>query len=248
MDFKWQHLKNDSFQQNLQPMTPKKVAISWSGGKDSAMMLHALKQQKDVEVVGLFSTFNQESQRINLHEVHINLLEKQAKAANLLFWRIPLPPKAKNEVYEGAHLALFQQLQSRYGIEAIAFGDIFLTPIRDYRLVLMEKAGLVATFPLWGQNTKTLLHDFKNLGMKAVFTAVDALKLSEAYLGEELTTAIAAKGIDPCGENGEYHTFVYHSPDFKAPIDYKVGKGFAEDYRPEIELKMHFRPIFPSKP
>jgi uncharacterized protein (TIGR00290 family) len=194
----------------------KKVLVSWSSGKDSAWTLHVLRQQADFEVVGLLSTVNQRFQRVAMHVTRRELLQAQAAAAGLPLWEVPLPWPCTNEKYEAAMASACAAALEK-GITAIAFGDLFLEDVRRYREERLAGTGLEPLFPIWGKDTRLLIHEMLDGGLKARIVCVDPSRLSPEFAGRDITGGWLAElpqGIDPCGENGEFHTFVYGGPMF----------------------------------
>ena len=206
-------------------MAGTKTLLSWSSGKDAAWALHVLRQMGQVEVVGLLTTTNAAFDRVAMHGVRETLLEAQAEAAGLPLWKVPLPWPCPNEAYE----ALMAQACARAvseGIEAMAFGDLFLEDVRDYRIQKLAGTGLTPLFPLWGRETGALAGEMVAGGPKAVLTCVDPRVLDAAFAGRDFDGRLLAElpsSVDPCGERGEFHTFVSDGPMFRAPIP--VGRG-----------------------
>ncbi|MCM2249490.1 MAG: adenine nucleotide alpha hydrolase [Geothrix sp.] len=206
-------------------MAGTKTLLSWSSGKDAAWALHVLRQMGQVEVVGLLTTTNAAFDRVAMHGVRETLLEAQAEAAGLPLWKVPLPWPCPNEAYE----ALMAQACARAvseGIEAMAFGDLFLEDVRDYRIQKLAGTGLTPLFPLWGRETGALAGEMVAGGLKAVLTCVDPRVLDAAFAGRDFDGRLLAElpsSVDPCGERGEFHTFVSDGPMFRAPIP--VGRG-----------------------
>ena len=209
----------------------KRVLVSWSSGKDSAWALHVLRQQPEYEIVGLLTTFNQAADRVAMHGVRRTLVEKQAAAAGLPLWPVPLPWPCSNEEYE----RLMAQACARalaQGVEYVAFGDLFLEEVRAYRIRQMAQSNLTPLFPLWGMPTDKLAREIIAAGLKAVLTCVDTRRLDRAFAGlgfdQELLANLPA-GIDPCGENGEFHSFVYAGPMFCTELTIVPGEIVSRD-------------------
>jgi uncharacterized protein (TIGR00290 family) len=206
-------------------MTRTKTILSWSSGKDAAWALHALRQSAEVEVVGLLTTTNAAFDRVAMHGVREALLEAQAEAAGLPLWKVPLPWPCPNEAYEALMAQACARAMSE-GIEAMAFGDLFLEDVRDYRIQKLAGTGLTPLFPLWGRETGALAREMVAGGLKAVLTCVDPRVLDAAFAGRDFDGRLLAElpsSVDPCGERGEFHTFVSDGPMFRAPIS--VGRG-----------------------
>jgi uncharacterized protein (TIGR00290 family) len=200
----------------------KRVLLSWSSGKDSAWTLHTLRQEQDVELVGLLTTFNDAFDRVAMHAVRRSLAEAQALAAGLPLWSVPLPWPCSNEQYA----ALMSEVIARAvreGVTHVAFGDLFLEDVRDYRIRQLEGTGVSPLFPIWSSKERTpeLARRMQAAGIKAVITCVDPKQLDRSFLGREFDAALLGDlpaSVDPCGEKGEFHTFCYSGPMFKAPL------------------------------
>ena len=209
----------------------KKVLLSWSSGKDSAWALHVLRQRADVEVTGLLTTINTNFQRVAMHGTRYELLQAQARAAGLPLWEVPLPWPCSNDVYEGAMAAACTSALQK-GIHAVAFGDLFLEEVRRYREERLRGTGLEPIFPLWGRNTHDLIHEMLDGGLRARIVCVDPAKLSGEFIGCDLEEQMLRRlpaSVDPCGENGEFHTFAYAGPMFREPIPIENGKCVTRD-------------------
>jgi len=209
----------------------KRVMLSWSSGKDSAWAWHALRQQADVDVVGLLSTINEEFDRVAMHAVRTTLLQQQAESAGLPLRLVRLPFPCSNEVYEERMGAFIATAQAD-GIEAIAFGDLYLTDVRQYRERMMEGTGITPLFPLWGQPTTELAREMIAGGLRAQITCIDPRALPASLAGQEYNCdfldALPA-GVDPCGENGEFHSFAFDGPMFSHPVEFTVGETVERD-------------------
>lgn len=209
----------------------KRIALSWSSGKDCAWALHVLRQMPDVEVVALITTFNQSANRVAMHAVRRRLVEAQAHRSALPLWPVELPWPCSNQVYE----ALMRDLCSRAvaeGINAVAFGDLFLEDVRSYRESQMQGTGLEPLFPLWGLPTRELALEMLRSGVKAKVTCVDPSKLDRSFAGREYDASFLAdlpETVDPCGENGEFHTFVTNAPVFSSPIEVRSSEIIERD-------------------
>jgi uncharacterized protein (TIGR00290 family) len=204
-----------------------KVLLSWSSGKDSAWALHILRQRADVEVVGLLTTFNEAFDRVAMHAVRRELVEVQAERAGLPLDSVMLPYPCTNAIYEERmKIAVGRAMAS--GVTHIAFGDLFLADIREYRVRLLEGSGVTPLFPIWttAERTPELAQQMLNSGLRAVLTCVDPKQLGHAFVGRQYDNELLADlpaGVDHCGERGEFHTFCYHCPDFSDPIGVNVG-------------------------
>lgn len=208
-----------------------KVALSWSSGKDSAWTLHLLRQRLDLQVVALLTTFNSEANRVAMHAVRRVLVEAQAERIGLPLWAVELPWPCSNPEYEERMRAVCQRATAE-GITAIAFGDLFLQEVRDYRIRQLQGSGLEPVFPVWQIPTEQLGRDIIAAGVKAKITCVDPSKLAKSFAGQEYDLRFLQAlppGIDPCGENGEFHTFVYDAPVFARPIEVQSGEVVERD-------------------
>ena len=209
----------------------RKVLLSWSSGKDSAWTLHVLRQDPNVEVVGLLTTINTHFHRVAMHGTRHELLKLQAAAAGLPLWEIPLPWPCSNEEYERAMAdACKKAVES--GIPAIAFGDLFLGDVRKYREDRLRGTGVDPLFPLWGRNTQDLIREMIDGGLRARIVCVDPSKISPDFAGRDLDHELLGRlpeSADPCGENGEFHTFTYAGPMFMEPIPIQSGECVTRD-------------------
>jgi uncharacterized protein (TIGR00290 family) len=202
-----------------------KTLVSWSTGKDSAWMLHVLRQRPDVTVAGLVTTINAQFDRVAMHGVRRALLQAQAEAAGLPLHVLPIPYPCPNEVYEEI-MGAFIAEQAAQGVEAMAFGDLFLEDIRRYREAKLAGTGITPLFPVWGIGTAKLARDMIAGGLVAHITCLDPRKLSPEFAGRRFDAALLAElppGIDPCGENGEFHTFASAGPMFRRAIAVTTG-------------------------
>ena len=202
-----------------------KTLLSWSTGKDSAWSLYVLRRTPGIEVAGLFTTVNAAFNRVAMHAVRRALLEAQAAAAGLPLHVIEIPWPCPNEAYE-ARMGAFVLEQKAQGVEAMAFGDLFLEDIRAYRESKLAGSGIEPLFPLWGRDTAALADEMIAGGLKAYLTCVDPRKLPAQFAGRAFDAALLAElpaGVDPCGENGEFHTCVSAGPMFTGPIAVRAG-------------------------
>ena len=212
-------------------MSTKKIMISWSTGKDSAWMLHQLQQNSEGEIAGLFCSVNLEFERTAMHAVRLDLLHRQARAAGLPLEVVGLPWPCSNAEYERIMAVFFEKLLSR-GITHIAFGDLFLEDVRAYRCRQLAGSGIEPLFPLWQHPTGELSRLMLEQGMRAVVTCIDPRCMPEQLAGrfyDEALIASLPKGIDPCGENGEFHTFVFGGPMFRQEIEIRTGETVHRD-------------------
>jgi uncharacterized protein (TIGR00290 family) len=204
---------------------PTPTVLSWSGGKDSALALHELLVDPTVDVRGLLTTITDGYDRVSMHGVRTSLVVAQAAALEIPLWSVRIPPSATNEQYERAMLDVLGSIR-RDGVDAIAFGDLFLTDVRAYRERLVEGTGLRPVFPLWGKATVDLAQRFVSCGFKAVIVCVDPRQIDVSHCGAEYDHALLRAlpaSADPCGERGEFHTFVYDGPMFCEPIATQRG-------------------------
>ena len=209
----------------------KKILLSWSSGKDSAWTLHVLRQRGEVEVAGLLTTINTHFQRVAMHGTRLSLLKQQAQAAGLPLWEVPLPWPCSNEVYEEAMSAACTTAV-RQGISAVAFGDLFLEDVRRYREERLRGTGLEPIFPLWGRNTRELISGMLDGGLRARIVCIDPSKLPADFVGRDLDPDLLRRlpaTVDPCGENGEFHTFAHAGPMFNQPIPITAGENVTRD-------------------
>jgi uncharacterized protein (TIGR00290 family) len=209
----------------------KRILLSWSSGKDSAWSLHVLRQRGEYEVVGLLTTFNEMADRVAMHAVRRELVGRQAAAARLPLWAVPLPWPCSNEQYE----LLMAQTCARAvaaGIEGVAFGDLFLEDVRAYREKQLKDTGLQPIFPVWGMPTRALAEEMIASGTRAKLTCIDTGKLDQSFAGREFDEALLSalpEGVDPCGESGEFHSFVYAGPMLDGVVPVSVGETIVRD-------------------
>jgi uncharacterized protein (TIGR00290 family) len=209
----------------------KRILLSWSSGKDSAWSLHILRQRGEYEVAGLLTTFNAEADRVAMHAVRRELVERQAAAAGLPLWPVPLPWPCSNDQYESLMAQACAKAVAE-GIEGIAFGDLFLEDVRAYREKQLKNTGLNPIFPVWGIPTRALAQEMIASGTRAKLTCVDTEKLDRSFVGREFDEALLQalpEAIDPCGERGEFHSFVYAGPMFDEPVPVTVGETVVRD-------------------
>lgn len=202
------------------------LLMSWSSGKDSAWSLHRLRLAGEHQVVGLITTVNEVHERVAMHAVRVKLLEAQARAAGLPLTVVPLPHPCPNGEYEARMDAALREARAR-GVEGVAFGDLFLEDIRAYRVAQLAPVGLTPVFPLWGEPTGPLSREMVDGGLRAIITCVDPRQLDPAFAGRAFDHALLdalPAGVDPCGENGEMHSFVWDGPMFSAPIPVEGGE------------------------
>ena len=209
----------------------RKTLLSWSSGKDSAWALHILRQQPDIDVAGLFCTVNQEFERVAMHAVRIELLQQQAVNVGLPVQLVPIPNPCSDDEY-AAIMADFVEQAKQQGIDCFAFGDLFLEDIRRYREARLAGTGISPLFPLWGMPTGALSREMVNSGLRAKITCIDPRHLPEEFAGQDYDLTFLDRlpaRVDPCGENGEFHSFAFAGPMFKAPIKVAPGEVVERD-------------------
>jgi uncharacterized protein (TIGR00290 family) len=213
-------------------MIMERIILSWSGGKDSALALYEIQNKHRFSVSGLLTTITWDYNRTSMHGVREVLLEQQARSAGLPLRKVRIPAKCTDEIYSDI-MRKEMKLIKNEGIDAVAFGDIFLRDIRDYRENNLAGVGMKALFPLWGRNTRELMTHFIELGFKAITTVIDPSKLSDDFCGKIIDKWFINKlpeNVDPAGENGEFHSFVFEGPIFQYPIHFSVGEKLLRDF------------------
>jgi uncharacterized protein (TIGR00290 family) len=206
-------------------MGRKKAWLSWSSGKDSAWSLEVVRKQGEYDVDALLTTVNAEYQRVAMHAVRESLLRAQAESAGVPLVTVPIPYPCPNEAYEQAMAAAIRKARSE-GITHMIFGDLFLEDIRRYREEKLAGTGITPVFPIWGLDTRRLAAEMVDSGLRALLTCVDPGKLDSSFAGRCFDAALLAElpeDVDPCGENGEFHTFAFQGPMFRAPIEIEPG-------------------------
>ncbi len=212
-------------------MVSQKVWLWWSSGKDSAWSLHELNRQSGFEVTALVTTLNQAFDRVAMHGVRAELLRNQASAGGVPLVEVPLPWPCSNDDYEAAAQRVVAQAAEQ-GVTHMAFGDLFLEDVRDYRLALLDGSGIEPLFPLWGRETRALAAEMVQSGLSAWLTCVDPRVLPAEFAGRAFDQELLAElpaNVDPCGENGEFHTFVWKGPMFSSPLSVSVGERVERD-------------------
>jgi uncharacterized protein (TIGR00290 family) len=208
-----------------------RALISWSSGKDCAFALHHVRQNGGLDVVGALTTVTETFGRVSIHGVRDEILHAQLEAAGLPSWIVPIPYPCPNEVYE-ARMAEAVASAKREGITHIVFGDLFLEDIRAYRIEKMKGTGITPVFPLWRKPTAQLARDMIASGLEAYVVTVDLAKLPASFVGRRFDESLLAdlpKGVDPCGENGEFHTCVVDGPMFSHPLPVMAGEHVIRD-------------------
>jgi uncharacterized protein (TIGR00290 family) len=209
-----------------------RVLLSWSSGKDAAWTLHTLRQEGEVEVVGLLTTFNSAFGRVAMHAVRRVLVEAQAEAAGLPLIASPLPWPCSNEAYEEAMRQALDEARDQLAVTHVAFGDLFLEDVRRYREERLEGTGFTPLFPLWGRPTAALAREMVDGGLKARITCVDPRHLNPSFAGRAFDYTLLQDlpaDVDPCGERGEFHSFAWDGPMFRTPVAVELGDVVERD-------------------
>lgn len=212
-------------------MRRRRAVISWSSGKDAAWALHLARRREDLEVVGLLASVNAEFRRVSMHGVRLELAERQARAAKLPLMTVDLPWPCSNQEYEKLMGAACARLRAE-GVEAVVFGDIFLADVRQYRERQLAGTGLEPVFPLWGLDTRVLVRQMLEGGLRARISCLDPARVDRSLAGAELTPDLVRSlpaAVDPCGENGEFHTFVFDAPVFTHALEVTPGEAVERD-------------------
>ncbi len=200
--------------------------MSWSTGKDSSFALMKCLNSSDIEVSGMFSTVTDEVNRVSMHSTRVALLEQQASSIGLPLHIVKIPVNCTNEIYENKMIELIG-LAKKNNVNSMIFGDLFLEDVKSYREKNLSETGITPLFPLWEYGAPQLAKDLIELGFKAIVTCVDQNKLGKEFVGRQYDISFLddlPEGVDPCGEFGEFHTFVYDGPIFSYPINCKVGE------------------------
>jgi len=211
------------------------VALAWSGGKDSSLALAALQADPNIQVVALVTTITQEYDRISMHGVRRSILEAQVAEAGIPLVTAPIPPNCSNQIYEEAFAGALESARRQVpDLRHLAFGDLFLADVRAYRERLLRSTGFEPLFPLWGRSTSELAQEFIAAGFRATLVCVDTQQLAESFAGREFCRQLLVDlpaSVDPCGERGEFHTFVSAGPVYSAPIAVRAGEVVLRDER-----------------
>ncbi|HYK77448.1 MAG TPA: diphthine--ammonia ligase [Daejeonella sp.] len=205
---------------------PQKAALFWSGGKDSALALYLARQNPEIEVTTLVCTLNESYRRISLHGIREEVLDRQVAQTGLALMKMWVPDSPDNSVYETELLKIYADLKKQ-GISLVVYGDIFLEDLRIYREKLLDEVGLKGYFPLWKQETGQLIREFLALGFKTVICCISTDTLTESCLGRLIDNRFLEElppSVDPCGENGEFHTFCFAGPIFKEEVRFHTGE------------------------
>jgi uncharacterized protein (TIGR00290 family) len=216
-------------------MTAESIVLSWSGGKDSSLALAALRSDPRYEVVALLSSITRGYDRVSIHGVRRELVEAQAAATGLPLLEVTLEQQSSNDAYEAAFADALERVREQYPqVRRLAFGDLFLEDVREYREHQLARSGFGALFPLWGKDTSVLAREFIGAGFRAYLACVDTTQLPAELAGRAFDAELLADlpaDVDPCGERGEFHTFVWDGPIFSAPIDLVAGERVLRDDR-----------------
>ena len=209
------------------------IAFAWSSGKDSSMALFVILEDKHYAVKSLFTTVTKGYDRVSMHGVRESLLDKQAESLNIPLKKVYISQNSSHDEYEKCMESAMSEYLKK-GIRNIAFGDIFLEDLKEYRSEKLSSVGMLPLFPIWNRETKKLANDFIDLGFKAIVTCADSKFLDASYAGKEFDQEFLSSlpaGVDPCGENGEFHTFVYDGPIFSKKLDIEKGEVVLRDER-----------------
>ncbi len=212
-------------------MMPENILLSWSGGKDSARALYEIQQDGEYSVAALLSTVTEGYDRISMHGVRRELLERQAEFIGLPLEKIYIPKNSTNKEYESRMQAVLERYRSA-GVVSVAFGDIFLEDLRQYREKNLGQLGMRGIFPIWKKDSAELARSFIELGFKAMVVSVDSRHLDESFAGKVIDPGFLQRlpaGVDPCGENGEFHSFVFDGPIFSQRIKFTLGETVRRD-------------------
>jgi uncharacterized protein (TIGR00290 family) len=222
----------------------EKVIVAWSGGKDSALALYEVLNSGSYEILELLTTVTKDYDRISIHGVRRVLLEQQAKALHVPLEEMFITKGASDAEYESELLKTLKRHRDS-GVFSVVFGDIFLEDVRKYRERILTKAGMNGIFPLWKRDTKDLARTFINLGFKAVITAIDSNVLGKGFAGREYDEQFLSDlpaNVDPCGENGEFHSFVYDGPMFRERVPFTKGEIVLRENR------FYYCDLIPNQP
>jgi uncharacterized protein (TIGR00290 family) len=215
-----------NFTSDTKMTSQPKAWLAWSSGKDSAWALHTMRQSGEFEVVSLLTTLNRTHQRVAMHAVRESLVEMQAEAVGLPLVKVPIPAPCPNEIYERAMAEAMERAKAE-GVSHVIFGDLFLEDIRAYREKQLAGCGMTPVFPLWRRDTRKLADEMLAGGLSAYLTCIDPRKLARGFAGRRFDGGLLAAlppEVDPCGENGEFHTFANAGPMFRETISVEVGE------------------------
>jgi uncharacterized protein (TIGR00290 family) len=236
----------------------KRVTISWSGGKDSAFALYKILQSGEYTVAGLHTIINEETRRVGMHGVREEMMDQQVEAIGLPLTKLYLESSESHQAYN-ALMTKYYQKCANDKIEGVVFGDIFLEDLKQFRETLLGPAGLEGIYPLWKMDTRGLIHDFLHTGFRTLICAANASLFSEQQLGKTIDQELIDQlphSVDPCGENGEFHTFIYDGPIFKKALEFKRGETVKRTYSfkkindqgstETIDISFWFQDLLPS--
>ena len=222
-----------TFERSLIFMSDRiKTLLSWSSGKDAALTLYYLRQDHQYDVQALLTSVNKHHDRVSMHGLRRSLLEQQVEALSIPAVTVELPEQPDMQQYEREMETAFRQFRDS-GITHAAFGDIFLEDLRAYREQQLQEIGLHGVFPIWKRDSKELVCEFLDLGFRAVVVCVNAGSLDESFVGRDIDQSFLddlPEGVDPCGENGEFHTFCYDGPIFNKPVEFDLGEKVYREY------------------
>jgi uncharacterized protein (TIGR00290 family) len=222
----------------------QKILLAWSGGKDSALALYEIIRTREYDVAALLTTVTEGYDRVSMHSVRRTLLEQQVNSLGFPFEEVRIPEEASSEAY-GSKMRQVLEKYLEQGVQSVAFGDVFLEDVRVYREKNLARVGMKAVFPLWGRDSRDLVVDFMDAGFKAVVTCVDTAVLGKEFAGREIDEEFLRAlppTVDPCGENGEYHSFVYDGPILRERVAYRRGETALRDGR------FFYCDLLPSEP
>lgn len=214
---------------------PTKTVLNWSSGKDAALTYHLLSTDDHYKVTSLLTTINAEQDRVFMHGLREQLLDLQAQRMGLPLLKVKLPPSPDDSLYKNAMQQTLEQLRDKEGITTAAYGDIFLEDLKTYREAQLATVGFQGLFPLWKKDTKELISLIEDTGIEAITVCVSEKYLGKEMLGRKIDRSFLndlPTNVDPCGENGEFHTFVYNTPFFSAPISITKGEIVYKNYAP----------------
>ena len=211
----------------------EKALFSWSGGKDSAIALYEIQKSKNYEILALLTTITEDYDRVSMHGLRSSLLERQAESLGFPLEKVFISKDAANEEYESKMKEALLRYKNA-GVHSVVFGDIFLQDVRKYREENLSKIGMNGVFPIWRRNTTALAHTFIDLGFKAVTICIDSNILDKRFVGRDFDKQFLSElppTVDPCGENGEFHSFVFDGPNFQEKVLFKTGEVVLRDNR-----------------
>ena len=217
--------------------------MNWSSGKDAALAYHLINQSGNYKVASLLTTLSAEHDRVFMHGVREKLLDMQAERMGLALLKVKLPASPDDAIYKQAILQTLTGMKEQ-GITVAAYGDIFLEDLKQYREQQLAQVGMAGLFPLWKKNTSALVRQVEDAGIEAVIVCVNEKYLGKEFLGKKIDTAFLNSlpdNVDPCGENGEFHTFVYNAPFFSAPITISTGEIVHKTYTSAFIPSKHVR-------